>query len=52
MTPSGNCHIKPFLNQNSLGEDGPTHQPIEMLESLRSMPNMHVYRPADGNEVL
>ena len=28
-----------------LGEDGPTHQPIEMLESLRSMPNMFVFRP-------
>jgi transketolase len=34
-----------------LGEDGPTHQPIEMLESLRSMPNMFVFRPCDGNEV-
>jgi transketolase len=34
-----------------LGEDGPTHQPIEMLESLRSMPNMYVFRPCDGNEV-
>lgn len=33
-----------------LGEDGPTHQPIEMLASLRSMPNMVVLRPADGNE--
>jgi len=33
-----------------LGEDGPTHQPIEMLESLRSMPNMLVFRPADGAE--
>lgn len=33
------------------GEDGPTHQPVEMLESLRAMPNMFVYRPADGNEV-
>jgi len=33
-----------------LGEDGPTHQPTEMLESLRSMPNINVYRPADGNE--
>jgi len=33
-----------------LGEDGPTHQPIETLESLRSMPNIYVYRPADGNE--
>ena len=34
-----------------LGEDGPTHQPIETLASLRSMPNMLVIRPADGNEV-
>nr|CCA14012.1 transketolase putative [Albugo laibachii Nc14] len=35
-----------------LGEDGPTHQPIEMNASLRAMPNMHVYRPADGNETV
>lgn len=34
-----------------LGEDGPTHQPIEMLESLRAMPNMNVCRPADANEM-
>lgn len=34
-----------------LGEDGPTHQPIEMLETLRAMPNLNVFRPADGNEV-
>lgn len=34
-----------------LGEDGPTHQPVEMLVSLRSTPNMHVFRPADANEV-
>ena len=33
-----------------LGEDGPTHQPIEHLASLRAMPNMHVYRPADTME--
>ncbi len=33
-----------------LGEDGPTHQPIEHLASLRAMPNMNVMRPADGNE--
>jgi transketolase len=33
-----------------LGEDGPTHQPIEHLASLRAMPNMNVIRPADGNE--
>ena len=34
-----------------LGEDGPTHQPIETLASCRAMPNMLVFRPADGNEV-
>jgi transketolase len=33
-----------------LGEDGPTHQPIEHLASLRAMPNLHVYRPADAME--
>jgi transketolase len=35
-----------------LGEDGPTHQPIEQLASLRAMPNMLVMRPADANEVV
>ncbi|KAL3786095.1 hypothetical protein HJC23_013094 [Cyclotella cryptica] len=34
-----------------LGEDGPTHQPVEMLESLRAMPNMNVFRAADANEM-
>lgn len=34
-----------------LGEDGPTHQPVEHLASLRSIPNLRVYRPADTNEV-
>jgi len=34
-----------------LGEDGPTHQPVEALEGLRAMPNINVVRPADGNEV-
>ena len=33
-----------------LGEDGPTHQPIETIPSLRAMPNMMVFRPGDGNE--
>jgi transketolase len=33
-----------------LGEDGPTHQPIEHLASLRAMPNLNVIRPADANE--
>jgi transketolase len=34
-----------------LGEDGPTHQPIEHLASLRAIPNVMVFRPADGVEV-
>ncbi|WFD29661.1 transketolase [Malassezia sp. CBS 17886] len=33
-----------------LGEDGPTHQPIEAAASLRAMPNLDLWRPADGNE--
>ncbi len=33
-----------------LGEDGPTHQPVEHLASLRAMPNLNVYRPADAVE--
>ena len=35
-----------------LGEDGPTHQPIEQLEGLRAIPNLNVFRPADMNETL
>ena len=34
-----------------LGEDGPTHQPVEHLASLRAMPNMRVFRPCDAVEV-
>ena len=34
-----------------VGEDGPTHQPIEQLESLRLIPNLRVIRPADAEEV-
>lgn len=34
-----------------LGEDGPTHQPIEHLAAMRAIPNFAVIRPADGNEV-
>lgn len=34
----------------AVGEDGPTHEPIEQLASLRAMPNLDVIRPADGNE--
>jgi transketolase len=35
-----------------LGEDGPTHQPIEHLASFRAMPNINLMRPADGNETV
>jgi transketolase len=35
-----------------LGEDGPTHQPIEQIASLRAMPGLDVIRPADANEVV
>lgn len=36
----------------ALGEDGPTHQPVEQLAGLRAMPNMLVLRPADANETV
>ncbi|TDI34677.1 MAG: transketolase [Acidobacteria bacterium] len=35
-----------------LGEDGPTHQPVEQLMALRVVPNLHVLRPADANETV
>lgn len=35
-----------------LGEDGPTHQPVEHLATLRAIPNLHVFRPADATETL
>ena len=34
-----------------LGEDGPTHQPVEQLASLRAIPGLDVVRPGDANEV-
>lgn len=36
----------------AVGEDGPTHEPVEQLSSLRGIPNVSVLRPADGNEVV
>ncbi|HET7209768.1 MAG TPA: transketolase [Terriglobales bacterium] len=36
----------------SLGEDGPTHQPVEQLATLRAVPGLTVFRPADANEVV
>lgn len=43
-----------FFSHDSIavGEDGPTHQPIEHLAGLRSMPNVHVFRPADTDETI
>lgn len=35
-----------------VGEDGPTHEPIEQLAMLRAMPNFHVFRPADATETI
>src|SRR5438445_8347861 len=39
-------------DSSGVGEDGPTHQPIEQLASLRAMPNMLTLRPGDANEVV
>src|SRR5689334_21135414 len=39
-------HVSIFL-----GEDGPTHQPVEQLASLRAIPSLHVWRPGDPLEV-
>ncbi len=36
----------------SVGEDGPTHQPVEQLAGLRALPNFDLYRPADANETI
>jgi transketolase len=35
-----------------VGEDGPTHEPVEQLMALRAMPNLHVVRPSDANETV
>lgn len=47
------CHVIYQFTHDSifLGEDGPTHQPVEHLAALRAMPRLHVIRPADANEV-
>lgn len=52
MSALMNLPITYILTHDSIGvgEDGPTHQPIEHLAGLRAMPNMRVYRPADGRE--
>jgi transketolase len=48
------CHSIFIFTHDSvgLGEDGPTHQPVEHLASLRAMPELTVLRPADGNETV
>jgi len=49
-------HLKPIYvfthDSIGLGEDGPTHQPIEQLAALRAIPNMTVIRPSDATEVV
>ena len=49
-------HLKPIYifthDSIGLGEDGPTHQPIEQLSTLRAIPNMTVIRPSDATEVV
>ncbi len=47
-----NIPVLYILTHDSIGvgEDGPTHEPVEQLIALRSIPNMKVYRPADGKE--
>jgi transketolase len=47
-----NAHVVYVLTHDSigLGEDGPTHQPIEHIASLRAIPNLQVFRPADALE--
>jgi transketolase len=49
------CHLKSVWvythDSIGLGEDGPTHQPVEHLVSLRAIPNLSVIRPSDANEV-
>jgi transketolase len=48
----GDAHVIYSWTHDSvgLGEDGPTHQPIEQLAAVRAMPNLRVIRPADANE--
>ncbi|WP_343128251.1 transketolase [Buchnera aphidicola (Takecallis taiwana)] len=49
----GTRHIMLYTHDSiGLGEDGPTHQPIEQLSSLRSIPNMSVWRPSDTLETI
>ena len=52
MSALMNINVIYILTHDSIGvgEDGPTHQPVEHLASLRAMPNLNVFRPADAGE--
>jgi transketolase len=54
MSALMNLPVTYVLTHDSIGvgEDGPTHEPIEQLAALRSMPNMNVFRPADLRETV
>ena len=51
LIPTGNIHVYTH-DSIGLGEDGPTHQPVEHVASLRLIPNLQVWRPADKVETL
>ena len=52
LSSLSHCRVIYIATHDSigLGEDGPTHQPIETMAHFRALPNMMVWRPADGNE--
>lgn len=54
MTALMNLPVTYIFTHDSIniGQDGPTHQPIEQLAMLRTIPNLTVYRPCDGKEIL
>lgn len=54
MSAMMNLPVTYILTHDSvtLGQDGPTHEPIEQLEGLRAIPNLNVFRPCDINEVI
>lgn len=56
MRMSALMHLDPtyiFTHDSiSIGSDGPTHQPVEQLSMIRSIPNMYLFRPADVNEII
>lgn len=51
LSEAGVIHVMTH-DSIGLGEDGPTHQPIEHLASFRAMPNIYMFRPADGKETV